>query len=134
MMTDRSAQIAALAQKLSEDSCCMCCGESGSFDFEPALRDLAAQVERETREVAQELYDATTVLNATLVFTHCSEDLLRPELEYACRRVLAARSRIRREGLVIDVAAGLLPAIELPTPFNVPVIRQRPPETPKEPE
>lgn len=56
----------------------------------------------------QELYDATTELNAALTFTHCTEDLLRPELDAAIRRVISARSHARRSGLVTHTEAALL--------------------------
>lgn len=68
----------------------------------------------------QELYDASSLLLATLGFTHCTEDLLTPELDYATRRLIAARSAMRRRGLAEHVDAGLLPHRELPPAFNRP--------------
>lgn len=70
-------------------------------------------------DTLQELYDATTHLQAVLNFTHTAEDLLRPELDYACRRLMAARSATRRIACIIehrDDAALKHP--ELPPPFN----------------
>jgi hypothetical protein len=66
----------------------------------------------------QELYDATTILHAVLRFTHTSDDLLSPELDAACRRVLAARSACRMAGIVEHRDAGLIEPKELPEPFD----------------
>ena len=67
----------------------------------------------------QELYDATTLLQATMgFFVHDAEGLLCAELNYAERRLMAARSRMRHLGLITHVDAGMLQAIILPPPFN----------------
>ena len=70
------------------------------------------------KETIQELYDATTLLQAVLNFTHSIEGLLTPEMDYACRRLMAARMAMRRAGLVVHVDAGLLELIALPAPFD----------------
>jgi hypothetical protein len=56
----------------------------------------------------QDLYDATTVLLAALTFTHCTEDLVKPELNDAVVRTIVARNRVRGFGIVTHVVAGLL--------------------------
>lgn len=57
----------------------------------------------------QELYDASTVLIAALTFTHCTEDLVRPELNHAIVRLIHARNGIRAAGIAIHVEAALIP-------------------------
>lgn len=77
--------------------------------------------------IVQELYDATTLLQAVINFTYETDDLVKPELDYACRRLIAARSAIRHAGLVTHVEAGLLPVRDLPAqckPFDPVRLRQ----------
>lgn len=94
----------------------------------PCARALAASRNRlaEDRQrfevrcaaLVQELYDATTHLVAVLTFTHTAADLVAPELDYEIRRVLAARSALRRATVVSHVEAGLLEQPTLPAPFD----------------
>lgn len=88
-----------------------------TVEHEAAIREIAA---------IQELYDATTLLQAALTFTHETADLLKPELDYACRRLIAARAAMRRLLLVNDTAAGVLDMPELPPPFNKSALRPTP--------
>jgi hypothetical protein len=75
-------------------------GDSGQ------LQSLRAEDARPQVDV-QELYDATTVLIAALTFTHCTEDLVKPELNNAIERVIYARNGMQRTGAVIHRDAAL---------------------------
>lgn len=65
-------------------------------------------------DAVQELYDATTVLLAVLTFTHCTEDLVKPELNDAIVRTIYARSRLRKSDIVAHVEAALVPVWQDP--------------------
>lgn len=55
----------------------------------------------ERASAIQELYDATTVLLAVLTFTYCTEDLVKPEMNDACVRLIRARNEMRRVQCVV---------------------------------
>lgn len=93
---------------------CLECGDG--IDAGYCLSCAAKEGFREViaRALVQEAYDATTVLIAALSFTHCTEDLVKPELNDAIKRVIVARNGLRRSRLVEHREAALVSQYEPP--------------------
>lgn len=87
-----------------------CAGSLGAYSVDERSRTaLPVTWDRSQAPVVQELYDATTILIAALTFTHCTEDLLKPVLDSAIKRVIYARNAMRAGGIVQHRDAVLVP-------------------------